>query len=147
MRKDVPRWHLLSQIRGVARRSPPVRGLLDSGSMLRQYEAVSPGTLRWVARAFVIGTVAIIAATIAVIAMDDHAWRRTITTRDPCVVGMVDAIAATRDGADTWNTPYRLSCNRLDGGDVAIEMTSAGPDRRFGTDDDLVTRRLWSVYF
>src|SRR5262249_27200024 len=53
--------------------------------MLPQYEAVSPGTLRWVARAFAIATVAVIAATIAVIATDHTEWHRTVT-RDPCAV-------------------------------------------------------------
>jgi hypothetical protein len=109
--------------------------------MQRQYEAVSPGTLRWVAWTFAIGTLASIAATIAVIASHRNEWHRTIG-RNPCAVGVAEAIATKRNSYDEWGTPYRVACVDRAGGIAAIDLISAGPDLRFETGDDVVTHRV-----
>jgi hypothetical protein len=44
---------------------------------------------------------------------------------------------------DFWNTKYRWEMERLEG-EMVIRITSAGRDRSFGTDDDLVTNIYWN---
>lgn len=49
---------------------------------------------------------------------------------------------------DPWNTPYKVGLGE-DGNDDVVTLTSAGPDKQFGTADDfsvmLVTRNVFAV--
>jgi hypothetical protein len=52
-----------------------------------------------------------------------------------CGVGMNDGIPI-----DRWGTPYRTNVV-IEGGLASITVTSAGRDRRFGTEDDISVER------
>ena len=59
------------------------------------------------------------------------------------------ARAAKLDDAlllDPWNTPYRVSTS-IEGDDEVVSLRSAGPDKRFGTDDDFTIQLIKRNYF
>ncbi len=47
---------------------------------------------------------------------------------------------------DPWNSPYRVQFD-LTGTQEGFEIKSAGPDRKFGTSDDLMAQRISWSYF
>jgi len=52
----------------------------------------------------------------------------------------------TTDGRDLWGTGFVLHTEQLEsGGGTQLFVTSAGPDKEFGTDDDLVADRVLGV--
>jgi len=52
-------------------------------------------------------------------------------------------IAAMRD---PWGTPYKYTF-RFEGGNHIFTVTSAGPDKKFGTEDDFTAHETQRVYF
>ena len=48
-------------------------------------------------------------------------------------------IAATGPGPDPWGTDYRMTCEAS-----SVTVTSAGPDKAFGTADDLVAQKSFA---
>lgn len=58
---------------------------------------------------------------------------------------LLDEQLETSDGRDLWGTPFALSTEDAgDDGRSLVVVRSAGPDREFGTPDDLVFERLLS---
>lgn len=53
------------------------------------------------------------------------------TVQDLFSAGILDH---SQDTQDPWDQPYRIEC---DGDEVDTRIRSSGPDRVFGTDDDL----------
>jgi hypothetical protein len=47
---------------------------------------------------------------------------------------------------DPWNTPYRVA-TKAEGNDEVVRLRSAGPDKRFGTDDDFTIELIRRNYF
>ncbi len=47
---------------------------------------------------------------------------------------------------DPWNTPYRVA-TKVEGNDEVVRLQSAGPDKRFGTDDDFNIELARRNYF
>jgi hypothetical protein len=62
-----------------------------------------------------------------------HAWHHA-HQRATCPLTTAQLAPALR--VDPWGTPYRVTCLRRH-----IAVTSAGPDRRFDTTDDVRNRR------
>lgn len=50
--------------------------------------------------------------------------------------------AGNRDvSKDTWGTPYAYAAVNENGQDIAFILLSAGPDKQYGTDDDIQLKR------
>jgi len=47
---------------------------------------------------------------------------------------------------DPWNTPYKVA-TKVEWHDEVVSLQSAGPDKRFGTDDDFTTELVRRNYF
>jgi alpha-D-ribose 1-methylphosphonate 5-triphosphate synthase subunit PhnH len=47
---------------------------------------------------------------------------------------------------DPWNTPYKVA-TKVEGNDEVVSLESAGPDKRFGTDDDFTIELTRRNYF
>jgi hypothetical protein len=71
--------------------------------------------------------------------------------RLPATLEAIEKIAraAKLDDAlllDSWNTPYRV-LTRVEGDEEAVHLVSAGPDKRFGSEDDFTLDLLRRNYF
>jgi hypothetical protein len=71
--------------------------------------------------------------------------------RLPATLDAVQRIsrAAKLDDAlllDPWNTPYKVA-SKVEGNDEEVSLQSAGPDKRFGTDDDFTIELARRNYF
>ena len=110
------------------------------------YEAVSPRALRWTGRFFAIGTAVIIAATIRVAAtsgtpaVDDQMWSRT-WKRD--CDHFAEELSTLFRETNRFATASITCTPHTDHGELIVR--TAGPDRRWGTADDMVllNRTTW----
>jgi hypothetical protein len=59
---------------------------------------------------------------------------------------LLDAGCSLQSAKDPWGTPYRPSFSVVREADV-LEISSAGPDKTFGTEDDFVVAKLQRAYF